>query len=173
MMKERDTDFIGYEYKESTVNRSMEALFIDSYASLGWQLVETTGPLQGHGKTSMRFKRDRKIRNKGELTRLQRQLDGLITEIDRLEFSKVTKAATAAYVIGLVGTAFMAGSVFAYLAGMIMPSVILAIPGFLGWIVPYWIYRAIRQQKTNEINPLIEQRYDEIYKTCEQANTLI
>lgn len=173
MIKERDTDFIGYEYKESTVNRSMEAMLIDSYASLGWQLVETTSSLQGHGKAAIRFKRDRKIRNKGELTRLQRQLDGLITEIDRLEFSKVTKAAAIAYILGLIGTAFMAGSVFAYLAGMLLPSIILAIPGFLGWIAPYWVYRAVRQRKTNEINPLIEQRYDEIYKTCEQASVLI
>ncbi|MGL4694490.1 hypothetical protein [Enterococcus larvae] len=173
MMEERNKDFIGYEYKEATVNRSLEALFVDSYASMGWQLVETTMPMQGNGKISMRFKRDRKIRNKSELTRLQRQLDGLITEIDRLEFSKNTKAAGTAYVLGLIGTAFMAGSVFAYIAGLLVPSIILAIPGFLGWIIPYWVYRKIRQEKVNELNPLIEQRYDEVYSTCEQASALI
>ncbi|WP_321388062.1 hypothetical protein [uncultured Enterococcus sp.] len=172
MMEDRNTDFIGYEYKESTVGGSMEMLFVDSYTSLGWQLVETTTSMHGHGKVALRFKRDRKIRNKGELNRLQRKLDELIEEIERLEFSKITKAAAVAYIVGIVGTAFMAGSVFLYLAGMLLPSIILAIPGFLGWIVPYLLYRSIRQQKTNEINPIIEQRYDEIYRTCEQASTL-
>ena len=68
----------------------------------------------------MKFKRDRKVRNKAELTRLQRQFDSCVSEIESLERSKYLRASVFAYIIGVVGTAFMAGSVFAYLADMLV-----------------------------------------------------
>ena len=77
----------------------------------------------------MKFKRDRKIRNKAELTRLQ-----------------PPRAALCA---------------------------ILAVPGFIGWILPYFCYRAIRRRKTNRLSPLIEKKYDELYDVCEKANGLL
>lgn len=121
----------------------------------------------------MKFKRDRKIRNKSELTRLQRQFDACVSEIQSLEFSKYRKASTVAYVIGVVGTAFMAGSVFAITLNMVVLCAILAVPGFLGWIIPYLCYRNISKKKTAEITPLIDQKYDELYAVCEKRNALL
>ncbi len=165
--------FVGYEYKDVTVKRSMEPVYADGYTNFGWTLESTSVPLQSIGSVTMKFKRDRKIRNKAELSRLQRQFDACVTEIENLEFSKVVGASTAAYTIGLVGTAFMAGSVFAHIGGMLPLSVILAIPGFAGWIIPYFSYVNIRRKKTEQVAPLIDQKYDEVYDVCEKANGLL
>lgn len=177
-MSEKNTagnGFIGYEYKEITVGREMESLYADGYANFGWTLerTESSTSLQGTTTTNMRFKRDRKICNKAELTRLQRQFEACVQEIHVMERTKTSSASIAAFTIGLIGTAFLAGSVFAYISGMLLFSIVLAVPGFLGWILPYFVYRKIRKDKTDRLSPLIEQKFDEIYSVCEKANGLL
>lgn len=121
----------------------------------------------------MKFKRDRKIRNKSELVRLQRQFEACSAEIISLEKSKVTKAAGIAYAVGVIGCAFMAGSVFAVISGNIPLCVILAVPGLLGWVASYPIFRGISAKRTEVADPLIEQKYDELYSVCEKASALL
>ncbi|HWT77173.1 MAG TPA: hypothetical protein VN258_20925 [Mobilitalea sp.] len=168
-----ENNFIGYEYKDFTVKSNMESLYADGYVNFGWILEGTSVPLHPVGVVTMKFKRDRKLRNKAELSRLQRQFDSCANDIQKLELSKVLMASVIAYIIGVAGTAFMAGAVFAYLADLMLLCVILAIPGFIGWIIPYFCYSSIRKKKTNEVEPFIEQKYDEIYKVCEKANSLL
>lgn len=170
---EQKNGFTGYEYIEVTTQRKLESVYADSYPSFGWELDRTSTPPQGDTFVALRFKRDRKIRNKLELSRLQRQFDSGVDEIKALERAKVFKAAAAAYLVGLIGTAFMAASVFCFIAGNTLPSVLLAIPGILGWIVPYLLYRSINARKAAEIMPMIDQKYDEIYAVCEQASQLL
>lgn len=167
-----ESNFVGYEYKDLTVKRKMESVYVDGYNNFGWALEGISTSIQNVGSITMKFKRDRKIRNKAELTRLQRQFDAAVTEIETLENSKVIAASVVAYVIGVIGTAFMAGSVFAYLDNMLPLSIILAIPGFVGWIIPYLLYCSISKKKTNTVAPMIDQKYDEIYEVCEKANAL-
>lgn len=168
-------DFIGYEYKDITVRREMEPLCADGYANFGWTLegVDITSTVQGTSTANMRFKRNRKICNKAELTRLQRQFEACVHEIQALERSKTTSASITAFTVGLIGTAFLAGSVFAYIGGMLAFSIVLAVPGFLGWMAPYFAYLKIRKDKTAKLTPLIEQKYDEIYAACEKAHKLL
>lgn len=104
---------------------------------------------------------------------MQRQFDACVTEIQSLDFSKYVKASAVAYAIGVIGTAFMAGSVFAVTSNMTELCVVLAIPGFLGWVLPYLCYRKINKRKTEEVTPLIDQKYDELYTVCEKASGLL
>lgn len=168
-----EKNFIGYEYKEQTVKRSMESIYTDSYPSFGWELEGSSIPPQGSAYVSLKFKRNRKLRNKAEITRLQRLFESGAAEIESLEFSKVTKASGVAYGVGLVGTAFMAGSVFAVTDGNIALCIILAIPAFAGWIAPYLLFRKISSHKSEEVTPLIDKKYDEIYDICEKASSLV
>lgn len=169
----KDNNFVGYEYCEVKSTRSMEGLLADSYASFGWLLEETSPDLQGINYVNLKFKRDRKIRNKVELTRLQRQFEGYAKEIENLEKSKNIGASAFAYGMGILGTAFMGGSVFCYLGGKIALSIVFAIPGFLGWVLPYFGYLKISKNKTEMLNPLIGEQYDKIYETCEKASRLL
>ena len=51
--------------------------------------------------------------------------------------------------------------------------ILLAVPGFLGWILPYFLYRAMVRRKTVQIEPLIEQTYDEINDICQKGSRLL
>lgn len=112
-------NFIGYEYRDITVKKTMQSVYADSFVNFGW-VAEGIGEAVGKvDSVVIKFKRDRKIRNKSELTRLQRQFEACAAEIVSLEKSKVTRAVAIAYVVGVIGCAFMAGSVFAVTAGNI------------------------------------------------------
>lgn len=172
-MTKEENGYVGYEYKDVTVKRSMESVYVDGYANFGWTIEGTSTPIGKVDSVTLKFKRDRKIRNKAELTRLQRQFEACVSGILSLESSKYIKASAVAYIIGVIGTGFMAGSVFAVTANRIIPCIILAIPGFVGWILPYLCYCRISNAKTVQVTPLIDQKYDEIYEVCEKANGLI
>ena len=168
-----EDSYIGYEYKEVNVPREMEPVYVDGYASFGWQKESCNALSTGQETVNLKFKRNRKLRNKAELTRLQRQFEECATEIISLEHAKTMGASIAAYAVGLIGTAFMAGSVFAYIGGLVIASVLLAIPALLGWIIPYFAYCAIKKNKTARLAPIIDQKYDEIYASGEKANGLL
>lgn len=166
-------DFVGYEYMEATVKRSMETLYADSYQNFGWQ-VEGSSPPEGKpDQVSLKLKRDRKLRNKAELTRLQRQFESCAHEVETLERSKTLTASIAAYAVGLTGTAFLGCAMFAYLNNLLPLMIVLAVPGFLGWILPYFCYQKVKQNKTAQVTPMIDQKQDEIYAVCEQASGLL
>lgn len=169
----RESGFVGYEYKDVTVNRALEPVYCDGYENFGWTYEDTGLAIGNPTAVTMKFKRDRKIRNKAELTRLQRQFDACASEITTLERSKVTGAATVAYIIGILGAAFMAGAVFAYLAGMIVLMVVLAVPGFVGFALPYFLFQKVRKDKAAKVAPLIDSKYDEMYSVCEKASGLL
>lgn len=173
MMSDNQEQFVGYEYAEVTVKRQRESIYTDNYRNFGWELERSSTPSKGSTFVTLKFKRDRKLRNKAELSRLQYQFDHIMDSVKMLERSKILKAATWAYIIGVLGTAFMAGSVFAVTSGQITLCVVLAIPGLIGWIAPYWVYRSINHRKTDELNPIIDEKYDELYELCDQANNLL
>ena len=166
-------NFVGYEYKEIVTTRDMEGVYADGYPNFGWKL-DGCSPAIGFSTVILKFKRDRKIKNKAELSRLQRQFEAGITEINSLEGSKTTSAFITAMTVGLVGTAFLAGATFAFIYGNMIPlMIILAIPGFIGWGLPYMLYKKGIAKRSATVMPLIEKQYDEIYETCEKAHLLL
>lgn len=170
---EQEDGFAGYEYTEVTTQRRLEPIYAGSYPGFGWELERTSIPPQGSAFVTLRFRRSRKIRNKLELTRLQRQFDAGVDAIKALERAMVSKAAVVAYLIGVAGTALTAGSMYCFIAGHVLPGVLLAVPGIPGLIVPYLLYRAISRRKSAEVTPIIERKYDEIHSICEKAGQLI
>ena len=173
MMANPEHGFVGFEYLEISAKRSMESMYVDGYRNFGWKFEDASAQEAGSGAVRLKFKRDRRIPSKAELTRLQRQFDACALEIEALERSRTTAAAIAAFTIGLAGTAFLGGAVFAYLNGLLPLMVVLAVPGFLGWIAPYFCYQKIRQRRTEQVSPIIEQKNDEIYSVCEQGCRLL
>lgn len=178
----RKKEFIGYEYKEVITDKSRVSFLLDGYENFGWELdgnicedsMEHTNPYNQR-KVILRLKRNRKLVNKMELTRLQRNFESCVSEIETLEKSKTSAATMYALIIGILGTAFMAGSTFAVTAEPphIILCILLAIPGFIGWILPYFVYKRVLGKQTEKITPLIEEKYDEIYLICEKGNKLL
>lgn len=184
-----DAGYVGYEYREIAVPREYASLCLDSYPCFGWEPDPNHEVVQGersqvnfHGDrpakkdaVTLYFRRKRSICNKAELTRLQRNFDGCISELQALEQSKTTVSLITALTIGIIGTAFMAGATFAVTAQppIIWLTILLAIPGLIGWIVPVFLYRSVLRKKTAEIDPLKEQKYDEIDQLCEKGSRLL
>jgi Flp pilus assembly protein TadB len=167
-------DYIGYEYKTVTVPSDKISMYLDAYENFGWMPDESIPTRQYVGTAVLKLKRDRKILNKTELTRLQQHFESCMDEIAALEKSKTGAATTISIIIGVIGTAFMAGSVFAVTAEppIIWLCILLGIPGLIGWAVPYRMFQFYMKKRITEVTPLIEQKYDEIHEICEKGNSL-
>lgn len=174
VQRERQS-FTSYEYKELNVKEEQASFYLDCYENFGWKQDENF-PLQNKGDlVILKLKRNRKIVNKVELTRLQRHFEADMQDIFSLENSKTSLATILALVIGILGTAFMAGSVFAVTAEppIIWLCILLAIPAFAGWILPYFVYKKVKEEKIKKVTPYIEEKYDEIYEICEKGHSLL
>lgn len=200
---EKENKFVGYEYENVTVKSEMESLWKDGYKNFGWKVEKSKPSIVKHvwdpirimiaplaifpggyfskmlhdhesdSKVHLSFKRDKDIERKVELNRLQLQFKNSAEEIDHLEKSKGTIAAITAYAVGMIGTVFMGYSVFSYLAASLNLSIIMAVPGFAGWILSYFIYRKVKNNTIKNVEPLIEKQYSTIYSICEKANGLL
>lgn len=186
VIEKNSEHYVGYEYMEVKADLNKASIYIDSYGNFGWERDENlnissrqniyskTGLPQEGESVLLRFKRDRKIMNKTELTRLQRNFEDCMNQIEELEKSKTNAAMIVSISIGMIGTMFMTGSTFAVVASppIIWLCVLLAVPGFAGWILPYFIYKKMVSKRTKIVNPLIEGKYDEVYEICEKGSRL-
>lgn len=174
-MEEKAKSFIGYEYKEISVSEKLVSMYLDCYENFGWIPEEQLSDIRKPNHVIIRMKRDRKIINKMELTRLQRNFEACANDLNKLQKAKTSKAIAWALAVGLAGTAFMAGATFAAVNDppLILLCILLAIPGFAGWILPYFIYRKVAEKQTEKLQPLIEEKLDEIYQVCEKGHSLL
>lgn len=165
---------IGYEYKDVTIDRRQMELYTDAYQNFGWTPEGTvTPPLSRSNAIMLTFKRDRRIANITELTRLERHFEACADEVHTLEHKAASSASIGAFSVAAIATALLAGAMLAFLTGAIPLMVALAIPGFLGWILPCFCYKTIRKNKDARIAPLIERKLDELYDICKRGNTLL
>lgn len=168
-------NYVGYEYKTITVAKDYVSFYLDCYENFGWIADPSQVQESVTGTVKLTLKRDRKIVNKAELTRLQQHFEDCLDKIRALELSKTQMPTMASILIGLVDTAFMAGSVFAVTNDppIIWLCVILGILGFIGWALPYFVFQQLVRKKTDALAPLIEQKRDEIDAICEKGHGLL
>lgn len=178
--------YTGYEYREITVPEAYASLCLDSYPCFGWEPDPnkpapaavsrfTAGKQRRQRWTTLAFRRERTLANRVELTRLQRHFDSCVGELTSLERAKHSRPAAAALGVALAGTVFMAGSTFAVVADppIVWLCILLAVPGFAGWIAPSFLYRALCRRETARIEPLMEQKWDELHTVCEKGSRLL
>lgn len=172
--EKKQNPFDGYEYKEIMVNSSQASMYLDCYENFGW-IAEKNRPDGTSSGSAIRMKRDRKLINRMELTRLQQHFEASAHEIEALEKSK-TRAATAwALIVGITGTVFVAGSTFAvtHEPPIIWLCIVMAVPGLAGWVLPYFIYQYRLKKQVTIVQPLIEAKQNEIYEICEKGHSLL
>lgn len=170
---EQEKNYVGYEYLSVSVGNDMKSVYADCYQNFGW-IIDGFGSsdILGNGMT-LKLKRDRRINNRTQLNEIQRKCEVALETIHNLENSKNTKAIMYALGLGILGTVFMAGAVFTFIDGYIVACIGLAIPAFLGWGFPYFLFKKIRREEINKINPKIDKQYECIYDLCDQANALL
>lgn len=168
-------DYRSYEYKQVVVKEERTSFCIDCYENFGWMLDERQPIRMERGQSTISFRRDRNILNKAELTRLERNFSGCISELDELERSKTASPTMLSLSCALLGTGFMAGATFAATAEppLYLFSALLAVPGFLGWLFPYFIYRKGVARRTEKVTPFLNAKYEEIDAICRKGRSLL
>ena len=168
-------EFVSYEYKELNVKQAQASFYLDCYKNFGWKQDENFSPQRNGGKVMLKLKRNQKIINRTELTRLQRHFEANMEEISKMESLTTASARKWALFAGMGGTAFMAGSVFAVTAQppVIWLCILLAIPAFAGWLSPHFIYKKIKEKNIQQTAPYIESKYEEITEICEKGYALL
>ncbi|WP_027438857.1 hypothetical protein [Lachnospira multipara] len=170
--------YIGYEYKELVVDKSKLSMYIDGMEKFGWVLDDNQVKLvesNTAGKTVVKLKRDRKILNRAELTRLQRNFEDCMKQIESLESSKTSLATAVSLFTGILGCLILAGATMLAVnnSKFMVLAVILSVPGFLGIVMANYIFKRIVQIKTQKINPLIQKKMDEIYEITSKGKNLL
>lgn len=168
-------EYIGYEYKEITVEQEKASRYLDGLKNFGWESDDNFQIVSEKGKITLHLKRDRKILNKTELTRLQNHFEADMKEIEEME-GRISIVPTILSVgVAVAGTAFMTGSTFAvtHQPPMIGLSILLAIPGFAGWIAPVFLYKKVKAKKRRKMQPYLEQKFEELHRICQKGNSLL
>lgn len=168
---DRNTNkFIMNEYLTVNINQDLVQLCCDCYNALGWTILNTS---RGVDSITIELQRDRKIKNRAALCDLQRKCEDAFITIEKLEKLKTAKAIGFSLGVGLLGTAFMAGSILAMNRNIILFGIILSIPGIIGWGLAYFLYKKLLRESQEKSKPIIDKNYDVIYEACEKANQLL
>ena len=154
------TGSFAYEYTTIRVDRDLEPLYKDAYSNFGW-VVEGYGPsLPNVTMETIKLKRDRRIKNRPMVLELQRQCESALTSIASLEKAKTTTAMAWSLGLGILGSALLAGAVFAINADLIVLSIPLGALGLVGWAAGYLAHNRVKASKTAQLTHEIalEQR---------------
>lgn len=171
-------EFVAYEYLSVKVKNEDKAMFHDAYENFGWQPVEETISYASVGSVCLRFKRNRKIANKSELLKLQREMEQTLSLMEGLKNASNKIPMQIAYAVGGIATIPMALATFGVLdyLGSFGKSLLFIIPlaliGFCGWIAPIFLHKKLKKSISTKNLPLIEEKYEELEQICRKANVL-
>ncbi|WP_024285558.1 hypothetical protein [Cellulomonas sp. KRMCY2] len=165
--------FTANEYLTVRVDRSLELLHRDAYGNFGWVVHERGSIAPGAPQVHLTLSRERRIKNRPAVVELQHRCETALAAITRMERGVTAAAMTVAIVAGIVGSAFLAGSVVALDAGLVWLSIPLGVLGLLGWAAGYACFGRVRARKAAEVARQIGDLYDVVYETGEEASQLL
>ncbi len=167
------SDAIVYEHTALRVPRELESVYRDTSPNFGWVIDSVESGRAASGHTTLRLKRDRRIRNRPIVQELQRANRAALTTIDALDRSKKTVPMAIAIIIGVIGSAFLAGSVFALQADAMGISIVLGAIGLLGWLGGWVSYIVVKARRAPQVDAAIDQQYEIVYDTAQKAAALL
>lgn len=167
----------SYDYKTAEAGQKSAPETVDAYEALGWEIVSESRGLTG--SVALNFRRNRKVKSKDQLNRLQMRLDDSLNNIKIMEKKKTGTASAIAIFMGIIGTLVFGGGMSIFLTELnhqLWHYIAGGILGALGiglCLLAYYSYLKIRDKKTKEMNVQIEKKRDEIAVICEDAQRLL
>jgi len=172
----QQNNYRNYEYLNIMVNNKSVNETVNRYASLGWEIDRQD---EGFNKTTLTFRRERSIKNKEQLNRLQIRIEDGANGIKELERSKKKGASIFAGVYGSIAAVIFGGGMSLVMFSfdpVSMPAVIGGIAlGVFGGVLAaltYPIFQKAVKKKTAKVNTIIEKKRDEIADLCQEAHGL-
>lgn len=174
---------IIYDYLSIEVSPNQEQLYVDCYQNFGWEFISSNennlnkdyyvnNPnINKINLVTIKFKRDRKIKNKAELLILQKKMESTLKKIDKLDKEPEMKSTMYSIIVGVIGLLFLTFSILSY--PIYILSIINGIVTLACFLFAFLINGKIKKQKQEQNEVLIEKEYDLITEYCEKANKLI
>jgi len=197
----KEERYTAYEYKTISVRRDTASMYMDCMNSFGWELAENdmnslqsvlsaltpanlgdtitnaagsfTGAADSSAAVELRFKRDRRIENKIELNKLERQCEEALAKITKAERKNNAITMGVSLGSGIIGAAFTGLAVYCLIQSSIALGVVLSIIGAAGWALGYFSNRKVGKKRTERIESQKQQQYDVMYDACEKACALL
>lgn len=174
--KMQEKDFIAYEYKTISVKAKLQSRAIDMYEAFGWEITSVEPSVVG--SIILSLKRDRKIKHKAELNKIERQAEEIFEVINGLNKSKTSGASVFSYIFGTISALLLGGgmsltmtiqnNVPAFAGG-----IILGIVGIVCCGINYLIYKKLVAKKTKSILPVIDDNEEKLANLLEKGNNLL
>lgn len=165
-------DAITYDYLTIDTQGKNAYEVIDGYHALGWEVIKRESSFLS---STVDLRRNRKVKNKEQLNRLQVKLDDCLNSVKVMEKTKTQTATVAALILGIIGTLIFGGGmsmfmtwqnpeVWVYIVGGALAAV-----GVVPCALAYFVFSKIRAKKTLAVNAQIEQKRDEMAQLCADA----
>ncbi len=173
-MNNKENTYKDYEYMKVRVLEKDYSAYIDGYKNFGWFKDENVIDINEGLYVIIALKRDRRILNKVELTRLQQNFEDCMKQIERLHKYINIPATILASLTGMSGVLFMMGAVWMFCdIHRINPvNILLACIGIFCQVMALYVYKKIYLLRYVKINPLIEIKQDELYEICNKGRKL-
>ena len=193
--------YVGYEYKTVNATHDSAEMHIDCMKNFGWSLVEDEGydiqnllsnlnpanlgrniasTAQTFGETAdaapavvLKFKRDRRIENKPQLNKLEREYEAALSAINKAERKNSAQTMGVSLGTGLIGAVFVGLSAYNFASSNIALGVIFAVIGAIGWAIGFFSYKKVGNKKSTQSEPYIQEQMDIVFNTCEKAHALL
>lgn len=170
-----EQDFISYEYATKTVKAQNQTRAMDLYESFGWE-VSATSPA-AVGSVTLSLKRDRKLKHRQELNKLERQAEELSAAIEKQNGAKTLGASVFGFTFGVFGALVLGGGMSLVMLVEGVPAlacgIILGLLGIALCGVNYPIYKKIAEKKTKQLLPVIEGNEERLAGLLEKGNQLL
>lgn len=166
-----DNGYVEYEYKKSHIKQDMFGLYSDNIKSFGWSITSVNH--KNKEQVELQLRRNRNTPNRDELIRLELKFESIVTEIKKMKNKEVIPALISASFVGIIGSMFMAISVFFYTLYGLVLSLLISIPGFIGWGSIYFVYTKINNSISTQLDLEIYKDMDRLYETCKRAHKLL
>ena len=186
-----NSEFVAYEYKSIMVKRASAAIYTDCLNNFGWELVDEedygfssmlssvapayscVSAADSHEMVALKFKRNRRISNKPELDRLERQCEAALASIGGLERKNSAYTMGVSLGAGLVGTLLLSLAVYSFISSSIVVGVLLAALGVAGWGIGFFANRKIGRRRSAQSGPMVQTQLELVHTACEQAHALL
>lgn len=171
----QEKDFVSYEYRTKTIKADNQTKAMDMYEAFGWEVTATNPTIGG---VTLSLKRDRKLKHKQELTKLERQAESIFETIDGLQRSKTLGARVFSYIFGIIAALILgAGMSLVMLMENSLPALIggiaLGVIGIALCSVNYLIYKKIAEKKIKQVLPIIDDNEEQLANIMEKGNDLL
>ena len=186
-----NTELIVNEYKNITIKCDNIAIYVDCLSNFGWMLVDehedevflSLNPLLIAGgqsqkavdknEVSLMFKRNRCMKNKADINKLERICLEALSYIDNLERKRHVLNISISLGHGIIGTVILGFAVYNFISANIVIGSLLSVLGMSCCIVGFIANCRFSKKRSKRDDLIIEEKLGLAYEVCEKAHLLM